>query len=1031
MLAEVECPSREVLARLVQGDLSDDEMLSLERHLEHCPMCTRALPSVDAADSFVRDAQNSPLRELENDERRLVDGLIARAKFSAASTHSDGGDGSLTPADDVGAFALGAESHERAPDDLCDFLVPDEQGGIGRLSAYRLLKVLGAGGMGMVFLAEDTQLGRLAAVKVLKPVLAASELARKRFATEARAAAALKHTNIVTIYHVGEERGLPFLAMERLAGETLADRLSREAKLPAAEVVRIGREIAAGLAAAHGANLIHRDIKPSNVWLEDPGARVKILDFGLARIADSEAGITQTGAVVGTAGYMAPEQAAGEAVDHRSDLFSLGCVLYQLCTGRVPFAGRNVTATLYSLAHTTPTAAADLEPSVPSRLSQLVMQLLAREPARRQPTAAAVADELAAIERDQASSLETSLNSSRAARERATGQRAGWMAAAAALLIAALIGIGYGADLLRWLRNEGQLTIAGDGPRAEITLTGPDRDIVLDADSSEVNLPAGEYQVALAQPAGDRSVSPQVIRVKAGGHVTIRIEVRIADQRQSTRDVPQDQDRISPSKGDADAKVATDGAASSAADPSIALRLPALRYGWKQGRQLVYDVHLEWDDGDGPRGMIGSFVFDIQSSDDDEATVRVSGSLAQQMRPPIDRSWPPRGIPRDLAFGFGPTFLGQGHEVTFDRRGKVLAIRGDSQMPFALGNLSTLIVDELPERLTAQWKQTRQLPVRTWPREGRFGGRLPLPFEAPLDRASDGIETATFAVSQQSENRVLLTKDFTLEASERIGGKPRCSIKGRSNLTFDRGEGVFSKSRSKNDVAWIDGAGENKLQVRLDLSLVDEAELERRKKLAAENMPRPLTAEEHAKLLEDLRTNDAARQAAAANLLKKRIPGDDRAEMAAALVPLLDHTDRQLRDAAAAALAKWATAEEVPVLLKLLEDPATGSRWAAIDALGELRDPRAIEALVRRLSVPIDRMKAIWALEKFSSGTEKPLLALVAHDEAEVRRAAAELLGKKGTAESLPAMERLAAHDDEASVRAAAGQAVAAIKNRK
>jgi HEAT repeat protein len=232
-------------------------------------------------------------------------------------------------------------------------------------------------------------------------------------------------------------------------------------------------------------------------------------------------------------------------------------------------------------------------------------------------------------------------------------------------------------------------------------------------------------------------------------------------------------------------------------------------------------------------------------------------------------------------------------------------------------------------------------------------------------------------------------------------------------------------------VRWIDGAGENRLQVNLDLSLVDQAELERRRKIAEENRPRPLTEEERTKLLTELGADDVPRRTAAANLLKKRIPGDDRAVMAAALARLLDHNDQPLRNAAAGALAKWATAEEVPALVKILDEPATGARWAAIDALGELRDPRSIEPLVGRLSVPIDRLKAIWALEKFSSDIEKPLVALVEHDEPDVRRSAIELLGKKGTEASLFVLEQRAAHDDDARVRSAAGEAVAAIKKRK
>src|SRR5262249_45645638 len=154
------------------------------------------------------------------------------------------------------------------------------------------------------------------------------------------------------------------------------------------EILRIGRQIARGLEAAHAHGLIHRDIKPANLWIEsEPSGRVKILDFGLARVADGDAHLTQSGAIIGTPSYMAPEQARAEAVDHRCDLFSLGVVLYRLCTGRLPFGGANTLAALSSLATDTPRPVRDLNPAVPPALAELVMQLLAKEAAHRPASA--------------------------------------------------------------------------------------------------------------------------------------------------------------------------------------------------------------------------------------------------------------------------------------------------------------------------------------------------------------------------------------------------------------------------------------------------------------------------------------------------------------------------------------------------------------------------------------------------------------------------------------------------------------------
>src|SRR5262245_5167376 len=195
--------------------------------------------------------------------------------------------------------------------------------------------------MGVVFQGEDPKLGRQVAIKGMLPHLAGSKSSHERFLREARAAAALEHDHIVPIFHVDEDRGAPFIVMPFLKGEPLDRRLEAQGKLPIAEVLRIGRETAEGLAAAHEAGLIHRDIKPANLWLEGDKARVKILDFGLARASADQSQLTQTGAIIGTPAFMAPEQATGEKVGPQSDLFSLGCVLYRLCTGNMPFRGKD------------------------------------------------------------------------------------------------------------------------------------------------------------------------------------------------------------------------------------------------------------------------------------------------------------------------------------------------------------------------------------------------------------------------------------------------------------------------------------------------------------------------------------------------------------------------------------------------------------------------------------------------------------------------------------------------------------------
>ncbi|HKI34305.1 MAG TPA: serine/threonine-protein kinase [Gemmataceae bacterium] len=262
-----------------------------------------------------------------------------------------------------------------------------------------MLRMIGAGGMGVVFQAEDPQLGRLVALKVMRPGLASDAVVRKRFLREARAMAAIKHDHVLTVYQVGEERGIPFFAAGLLEGESLEDRPRREGHQPAAEVLRVGREMAEGLAAAHERGLVHRDVKPANVWLERPRGRVKVLDFGLARNSRAEANLTQKGTILGTPAYMAPEQAQGRAVDQRTDLFSLGCVLYRACTGRLAFPGDDKIAILLSVSTQDPPPPAQVSRDVPSGLSDLVMRLLAKQPEARPQTAAAVAAALQELER--------------------------------------------------------------------------------------------------------------------------------------------------------------------------------------------------------------------------------------------------------------------------------------------------------------------------------------------------------------------------------------------------------------------------------------------------------------------------------------------------------------------------------------------------------------------------------------------------------------------------------------------------------
>jgi hypothetical protein len=270
---------------------------------------------------------------------------------------------------------------------------PEKEGQLGRLERYEVLEEVGRGGMGVVLKAFDPSLHRVVAIKVLAPQLATSGVARQRFLREAKAAAAVSHDNIVTIHAVDEANGLPYLVMQYVAGPSLQQRIDKEGALELTEILRIGMQTAAGLAAAHGHGIVHRDIKPANILLEEGVPRVKLTDFGLARALD-DASLTQSGFVAGSPLFMAPEQARGETLDHRADLFSLGSVLYTMCTGRPPFRAANTLAVLRRVCDDAPRPIRETHPEVPDWLADVVAKLMAKDPADRYPSASEVVDVL-------------------------------------------------------------------------------------------------------------------------------------------------------------------------------------------------------------------------------------------------------------------------------------------------------------------------------------------------------------------------------------------------------------------------------------------------------------------------------------------------------------------------------------------------------------------------------------------------------------------------------------------------------------
>jgi eukaryotic-like serine/threonine-protein kinase len=430
------------------------------------------------------------------------------------------------------------------------------RGSLGRLGHYEILEVLGRGGFGIVFRAFDESLQRVVAIKVLAPVMALTSPARKRFVREAQSYARINHENVVRVYAV-EEQPLPYVVLEFVSGETLQQRLDRTGPLEAAEVVRLGRQIAEGLAAAHAKGLIHRDVKPANILIEAPSpptplpqgergecGRVKITDFGLARAAD-DASLSQSGFIAGTPMYMAPEQASADALDHRADLFSLGSVLYAMCTGRPPFRAPTTLAVLKRVAEDTPRPIREIIPEAPQWLCDFIARLHAKKPEDRFASAHEAAD---LLEQHQApfqrpGSPQTPPAAAPAAFEKKTPQepidaapvlrRPRWharrWAAAAAVLLLLLGGFGFTevtgvtdfrGTVIRLFAPEGTLVIEVEDPGVSVKIDGSDM-VITGAGVREIRVKPGRYVVEGIKDG--KIVSQELVAVAKNGKRVVRV----------------------------------------------------------------------------------------------------------------------------------------------------------------------------------------------------------------------------------------------------------------------------------------------------------------------------------------------------------------------------------------------------------------------------------------------------------------------------------------------------------------------------
>ena len=561
------CPWHDDLQQMVLGKLKGTRAEAIARHLETCPTCLDALRQWIVSDEILKAVQAGRIGNCEPTKTMYLP--IGRIR-DAVSTW-------LVAHDDT------STDHDALPHSLAEFKTvlspPEAADELGRVADFRVLRLLGIGGMAAVFEAEDLRLKRRVALKVLHPAIAAKPGSVERFLREAQSAAALKHEHVVTIHQVGLHQQTPFLVLELLHGETLEDHLAHAGRLSVPEIIRIGREIAEGLAAAHARGLLHRDIKPANIWLEEPpspnpaksalrnngpvgsvasppiepdriphvelrSGRVKILDFGLAKLWSADAEISQAGMVIGTPRYMAPEQVAGEAVDPRTDLFSLGCVLYRMATGRAPFGGSDLLSVLRALACEEPLPVRTLNPEVPAALSELISQLISKSPNQRPPSAQVVVHRLQAIAHDLAVEKRVDPPTTGPAERGSSGHRGRgvtWLVGAAIGLMI-LLPLGYlcGAQLIRIATDKGQVVIQIDDPQVLVTIQ-ENRVVIQDRPGQrEITLTAGEHQleVTVKEPTGEKTFTTDRFSLSRGGRKVIDVHTELAKASASRPAVP-------------------------------------------------------------------------------------------------------------------------------------------------------------------------------------------------------------------------------------------------------------------------------------------------------------------------------------------------------------------------------------------------------------------------------------------------------------------------------------------------------------
>jgi uncharacterized protein (TIGR03067 family) len=484
------CLSKETLDRIAHDEILPDELRCIEEHVSECEHC-RGL--------FTAEATQPDWTE------------------SILPILCEGAD-ELTEIDDGGTCS--------GHDSVFSLLGPtDDPQMLGRIGTYEVTGIIGRGGMGVVFKAFDAALNRFVAIKMLLPQLASSAAARKRFSREAQAAAAVLDDQVLPIYGVDEWQGVPYLVTQYVSGMSLQKRLHDHGALELKEILRISLQTARGLAAAHVQGLVHRDVKPSNILLDGTVERAMLTDFGLARAVD-DASITRSGAIVGTPQFMAPEQARGAAVDRRSDLFSLGAVMYTMCTGRPPFRADSSYGVLRRIIDEQPRSIREINPEIPGWCCDIVNKLMAKQPQDRFVSAEEVAglleECLAHVQQPMSVPLPQTLAVSASASNRSSFPPiTKWLAAAVAFLFLVLAGTMIVLEL-----NKGQLHIRCAASDVPIRIMQGDevvKKFTVSKDGTTVRLSAGNYIVAIDGDFDNLVVAKETVSLLRGTEQTVSI----------------------------------------------------------------------------------------------------------------------------------------------------------------------------------------------------------------------------------------------------------------------------------------------------------------------------------------------------------------------------------------------------------------------------------------------------------------------------------------------------------------------------